>query len=278
MLTFLLAFEEERIRSKLEEIYLCYHKELFILAYEILKDYQEAEDVIHNAIIKLSNNLEKISDIKCKKTRSYLIIIVRNLSYDAAKTYALNHSDTTYDSTVSTSYNDLFIEYTPNDCANFGSQSVFAGFGGDYDNATAINNKSHPMISTGNRLWWATDSTSSYNSDYGNGWNWANCVAFGEYIADGGHQIEGLNGWIHEGTVMYAYPGDIIQIRSGTSGDDWYHTYVVTSVTGTQGILTPNDIYICSHTTNLHNIKLSTRCSNEGRLRVLRIGTHYSYQ
>ena len=83
MLTFLLAFEEERIRSKLEEIYLCYHKELFILAYEILKDYQEAEDVIHNAIIKLSNNLEKISDIKCKKTRSYLIIIVRNLSYDA---------------------------------------------------------------------------------------------------------------------------------------------------------------------------------------------------
>ena len=39
--------------------------------------------MVQNAIFKLSNNLEKIIEIKCKKTRSYLVIIVRNLSIDA---------------------------------------------------------------------------------------------------------------------------------------------------------------------------------------------------
>lgn len=83
MLPFLLIIDDKKARNKLEQIYLCYHKELFIIAYAILKDYHEAEDVVQNVIFKLSNNLEKISEIRCKKTRSYLIIIVRNLSYEA---------------------------------------------------------------------------------------------------------------------------------------------------------------------------------------------------
>jgi len=194
---------------------------------------------------------------------------------DAAVNYALKYSDTTYDTTPSPSRNKLFVCYE-SDCQNFASQCVFAGFGGDYNNSAAINNKSFPMIATGNRQWWATGTTSSYNSNYGNGWNWANCIAFGEYFDDGGYQIEGPYGWIHEGTVLFAYPGDIIQIREGTSGNNWYHSYVVTSVKGTQGGLTPDDIYVCSHTVNLNNIKLSTRCSNAERLRVLRISGHYS--
>lgn len=33
-------------------------------------------------IIKLHNNLDKISDVKCKKTRAYLVTIIRNLCYD----------------------------------------------------------------------------------------------------------------------------------------------------------------------------------------------------
>ncbi|TCK92634.1 RNA polymerase sigma-70 factor (ECF subfamily) [Natranaerovirga hydrolytica] len=82
MITFLLTIEDINLRSKLEEIYLCYHKELFITAYSILKDYHEAEDVVQTTIIKVSNNIDKISEVKCKKTRAYLVIIVRNLCYD----------------------------------------------------------------------------------------------------------------------------------------------------------------------------------------------------
>ncbi|MBN4069528.1 RNA polymerase sigma factor [bacterium AH-315-G05] len=83
MLTFLLVIHSEKARTKLEEIYIQYHRELFVTAYTILKDYHEAEDMVQNVILKLSNNLEKNIEIKCKKTRSYLVIIVRNLSINA---------------------------------------------------------------------------------------------------------------------------------------------------------------------------------------------------
>lgn len=82
MLAFLLMIEEERKRDKLEELYLTYSKELYYVAYQILQDYYDAEDVIQNAFLKVSKYLDKIGEIRCKKTRGYLVIIVRNLSFD----------------------------------------------------------------------------------------------------------------------------------------------------------------------------------------------------
>ncbi|MBI9010863.1 MAG: RNA polymerase sigma factor [Clostridiales bacterium] len=83
MIAFLLIVNDDKTRSKLESIYIHYHKDLFVTAYSILKDYQEAEDVVQRMILKLHSNLDKITEIKCKKTRAYLVTIVRNLSYDA---------------------------------------------------------------------------------------------------------------------------------------------------------------------------------------------------
>ncbi|MEA1974059.1 MAG: RNA polymerase sigma factor [Bacillota bacterium] len=82
MITFLMIIDNDEKRTKLEEIYTHYHRDLFVTAYSILKDYQEAEDVVQKMIIKLNNNLEKINEIKCKKTRAYLVTIIRNLCYD----------------------------------------------------------------------------------------------------------------------------------------------------------------------------------------------------
>lgn len=52
---------------------------MYVTAYSILKDHHDSEDMVQEAILKLSVNLHKILDIKCKKTRSFLDIIVRNL-------------------------------------------------------------------------------------------------------------------------------------------------------------------------------------------------------
>lgn len=49
-------------------------------AMNILKDQQLAEDAVHQAFLRLMNNLEKISDVTCNKTRSFLVIIVRNIA------------------------------------------------------------------------------------------------------------------------------------------------------------------------------------------------------
>lgn len=83
MITFILMINDKETRAKLERIYIHYHKDLFVTAYSILKDYQEAEDVVQKMILKLHNTLDKITEIKSKKTRAYLVTIVRNLSYDA---------------------------------------------------------------------------------------------------------------------------------------------------------------------------------------------------
>lgn len=82
MLAFLLMIEDEGKRDKLEKLYITYRKELFYVAYRILNDYQEAEDILQSAFIKIAKYLDKISEIECKKTRAYLVIIVRNLSFD----------------------------------------------------------------------------------------------------------------------------------------------------------------------------------------------------
>lgn len=85
MLSFILAIEDKQTRDKLEELYLTYNRELYYVAYRILNNYHDAEDVIQNAFIKLSRHLDNISDVKCKKTRAFLVIIVRNLSLDRCR-------------------------------------------------------------------------------------------------------------------------------------------------------------------------------------------------
>jgi len=79
---FLLVIEDENTRSKLEELYYQYHKEMFYIAYNILKDYHEAQDIVQTAIIKISSYMDRIESIKCNKTRAFLVIIVRNISYN----------------------------------------------------------------------------------------------------------------------------------------------------------------------------------------------------
>lgn len=82
MIAFLLMIEDGDKRGKLEELYITYRKELYYVAYNILHDYHDAEDIIQNAFVRIYKYLDKIGDIKCKKTRGYLVIIVRNLCFD----------------------------------------------------------------------------------------------------------------------------------------------------------------------------------------------------
>ncbi len=79
------VFKDESVRKKLEEIYSCYRRDMYITAYSILKDHQAAEDAVQNAVIKIYRHIDKIAEVKCKKTRSYIVIIVRSLCLDCFK-------------------------------------------------------------------------------------------------------------------------------------------------------------------------------------------------
>ena len=80
MVKLLKKIKGEDTCNKLEQLYFLYHKEMFYIAYTILKDYHEAEDVVQTTILKLSSRLGRIKNVNCIKTRAFLIIIVRNLS------------------------------------------------------------------------------------------------------------------------------------------------------------------------------------------------------
>ena len=83
MLAFYLSLiENESEKKKFEDVYLAYRKQMFILANSILKNKQDAEDIVHDVFCYVAsshmhviNNAENLSDI-----RNYLLKSVKNAS------------------------------------------------------------------------------------------------------------------------------------------------------------------------------------------------------
>lgn len=79
MLIFLAIIENEHGRGKLEALYIKYCNDMFRVAYRVLKDWYLAQDAVQTAFLKLADNLDKIDEINCNKTRAFVVIIVRNI-------------------------------------------------------------------------------------------------------------------------------------------------------------------------------------------------------
>lgn len=82
MLIYLSLLDSEEEISKFELIYNTYKKQMYYTANNILKDSHLAEDSVHNAFLRIINNLEKIEDINSHKTKGLIVIIVKNVSID----------------------------------------------------------------------------------------------------------------------------------------------------------------------------------------------------
>lgn len=82
MLLFLMVIEDVESRDLLERIYRAYHKEMYYIANNILNNSYDAADVVQTSIIKLIPYIEKISDVKCNKTKYLIVTIVKNTAID----------------------------------------------------------------------------------------------------------------------------------------------------------------------------------------------------
>lgn len=83
MLVFYLSLlETQEDKDKFEQLYLQYRKLMFYIAKGILQDDFLAEDAVHNAFLRIINHLDKIEEISCHKTKSYMVIVVENVSKD----------------------------------------------------------------------------------------------------------------------------------------------------------------------------------------------------
>lgn len=82
MLVYLQIIESEEDKSKFEQIYLHYQDLMFHIADGILHNEQDAEDTVYQAFVNLAENIEKISDPICSKTKFYIVIIVEHKAID----------------------------------------------------------------------------------------------------------------------------------------------------------------------------------------------------
>ena len=82
MLVYLQMIETEEEQHKFEIVYGRYRGELFTLAYDILKNEHDAEDVVHHAFLKLAENIKRIEGPLSPKTKGYIATIVENRAID----------------------------------------------------------------------------------------------------------------------------------------------------------------------------------------------------
>ena len=69
-------------KSKFETIYIQNRELLFRIAYDILHHRQDAEDAVHQAFVKLAENMKKIGEPEDPATRGYIVTIVENKAID----------------------------------------------------------------------------------------------------------------------------------------------------------------------------------------------------
>lgn len=77
----LMTFETAEERSMFQEAYEKYNKVCYYAALKILQDPHSAEDAVHDAFIRLSDNMNKITLGTSRATGNYLITIVKNICY-----------------------------------------------------------------------------------------------------------------------------------------------------------------------------------------------------
>lgn len=76
MIVYLQLIDTAEDRSKFEQLYEQYKQLMFYTAFQILKRPQDAEDAVHHAFLSIAENISKISDPDCPKTRAYIVTIV----------------------------------------------------------------------------------------------------------------------------------------------------------------------------------------------------------
>ena len=82
MLVYLQMIETAEEQTKFEQIYTQYRDIMYGVAYRILQNAHDAEDAVQQAFVKLAENIYKIEEPLCPKTKGYIVTIVENKAID----------------------------------------------------------------------------------------------------------------------------------------------------------------------------------------------------
>ncbi|MCI8591291.1 MAG: RNA polymerase sigma factor [Lachnospiraceae bacterium] len=107
MLMYLTFLDDEGDRQKFERLYMAYRLKMQYVAYGIVKDEQEAENIVHDTFMALLDLLDRIHEEDCHKTWNYIVTIVKNKCFNYLKKQKK----------VQLSQEDIFCEDTRPDIA-----------------------------------------------------------------------------------------------------------------------------------------------------------------
>ena len=82
MLVYIQMIDAPEEKDKFERLYLKYRDLMFYIANKILQNQQDAEDAVHAAFLSIAENMEKVSDLDCPKTKGYIVTITENKAID----------------------------------------------------------------------------------------------------------------------------------------------------------------------------------------------------
>ena len=82
MLIYLMMIDSPEDQSKFEKVYLTYRGLMYHTAYKVLNNEEDSEDAVHNAFVKIAENITKISEPVCARTQVYVVTIVENKAID----------------------------------------------------------------------------------------------------------------------------------------------------------------------------------------------------
>ena len=69
-------------KCKVELLYEQYNQLMYVVAYKILNHEQDAEDAVIEAWMKIIRHLDKINEISCQETKSFIVIVSERVAID----------------------------------------------------------------------------------------------------------------------------------------------------------------------------------------------------
>ncbi|MBQ9516602.1 MAG: sigma-70 family RNA polymerase sigma factor [Eubacterium sp.] len=111
LILYLSLIDDEKDRSKFENIYYEYRERMFSAAFDVVKNNEDAEDAVQNAFVGIANNMNAIGDEYSKKTLSYVVKAAKNAAINIYnKKNKINTIE--YDDELLISDNDFIDEIT----------------------------------------------------------------------------------------------------------------------------------------------------------------------
>lgn len=85
MLYYLTFIDDNDEKQKFEQLYHTYRLKMQYTAFCILKDEQEAENMVHDTFVTLTDHLDAIVDVESPRTWNYIVTILKNKCFNFQK-------------------------------------------------------------------------------------------------------------------------------------------------------------------------------------------------